>query len=85
MVQNVLRLPAVLKATGLSKSGIYLMMREGSFPAPINLGPRTVGWLESEIAEWQRRRIEARKTVNRMRGRAEGKSGVVGETADAGK
>jgi prophage regulatory protein len=35
-------------------------MSEGQFPKPIPLGRRAVGWLESEIAEWQAQRIAAR-------------------------
>jgi len=57
MAQNILRLPAVKARTGLSRSSIYLRVSEGRFPKPINLGPRAVGWLESEVAEWLEQRI----------------------------
>lgn len=56
---RILRLPLVRERTGLSRSGIYLRISEGRFPKPISLGKRAVGWLESEIAEWLNRRIEA--------------------------
>lgn len=58
MVQ-VLRLPDVLKRTGLSRSSIYLKMSQEAFPQSIPLGERSVGWLETEIDEWIAVRIKA--------------------------
>ena len=55
----ILRLPAVKATTGLSRSTIYLLVAEGSFPKPVGLGRRAVGWLEAEIQDWLQRRIEA--------------------------
>ena len=52
MTQTILRRKQVETRTGLSRSTIYLRIKEGSFPKPINLGARAVGWLESEIGEW---------------------------------
>ena len=49
MVNTILRLPAVKARTGLSRSTIYQRVAEGSFPKPVNLGKRAVGWLESEV------------------------------------
>jgi prophage regulatory protein len=34
-------------------------MQEGTFPKPISLGSRAVGWLEHEIDDWLDRRIRA--------------------------
>ncbi len=56
---KILRLPLVRERTGLSRSSIYLRISEGRFPRPISLGERAVGWLESEITEWLKGRIEA--------------------------
>lgn len=64
MTHTILRLPAVKTSTGLSRSTIYLRVAEGTFPRPVSLGGRAVGWLEAEIQEWLERRIAAsRKTV----------------------
>jgi prophage regulatory protein len=57
MTETILRLPAVKARTGLSRSTIYLRVSEGAFPKPINLGPRAVGWIESEIESWLAARI----------------------------
>ena len=39
----------VQKRTGLSRTTVYRLMRAGTFPEPIKIGPRAVRWLESEI------------------------------------
>lgn len=62
---NILRLPAVKARTGLSRSTIYLRISEGSFPKPVALGGRAVGWIEAEVNDWLNQQIEAsRKAVN---------------------
>ncbi len=53
-----LRLPKVLERTGLSRSTIYVWLEQGRFPRPVSLGARAVGWIESEVDEWIRQRIE---------------------------
>ncbi len=56
---SILRLGKVRSFTGLSRSTIYLRISLGTFPAPIPLGGRAVGWLEHEIQDWLRDRVEA--------------------------
>jgi prophage regulatory protein len=58
----ILRLPAVKTSTGLSRSTIYQRVAEGTFPAPVSLGGRAVGWLEAEIQDWLQLRIEASRS-----------------------
>ena len=58
MATTILRLPAVKARTGLSRSTIYLYISKGHFPAPIPLGYRAVGWVESEIDHWITKHIE---------------------------
>jgi prophage regulatory protein len=64
MTHNILRLPAVKVRTGLSRSTIYLRISEDRFPAPISLGGRAVGWIEGEIQEWLKDRIQASRPNN---------------------
>ncbi|MGH8242003.1 MAG: helix-turn-helix transcriptional regulator [Steroidobacteraceae bacterium] len=52
MSTSILRLPAVKARTGLSRSTIYLGVSARTFPKPIRLSARAVGWLESEIDRW---------------------------------
>ena len=58
--QRFLRLPEVREMTGLSTSTIYRWMTEGTFPKQIQLGSRSVVWLESDVTKWMDQRIGAR-------------------------
>lgn len=58
MSTAVLRLPEVIVRTGLKRSSIYLRINRGEF-RPLRLGPRAIGFLESEIDAW----IAARSRV----------------------
>jgi prophage regulatory protein len=59
MTHTILRLPAVKASTGLSRSTIYLRVSQGTFPRPVSLGGRAVGWVEAEIQSWLAERIAA--------------------------
>lgn len=59
-MQAFLRRQDVERATGLPRSTLYAKISQGDFPKPVKIGGRAVGWLEAEIAEWQRTRVEAR-------------------------
>lgn len=48
----ILRRKQVEQRTGLSRSSIYAKLKEKTFPAPVTLGPKSVGWIESEINSW---------------------------------
>jgi len=54
---TILRRKQVEKRVGLSRSTIYAKIAAGEFPAPIALGARAVGWLESDIIAWIESRI----------------------------
>ena len=60
---TILRLPAVMSRTGLSRSTIYLRVSQKTFPLPVALGGRAVGWVEREVEEWLAQRIEASRKV----------------------
>ena len=62
MATTILRLPAVKTRTGLSRSTIYLQIADGTFPKPISLGLRAVGWLETDIEAWLAARVEASRS-----------------------
>jgi prophage regulatory protein len=62
---SILRRRQVEARTGLSRSTIYLRVASGTFPAPVNLGARAVGWLESEISDWLAGRIAASRKAAR--------------------
>jgi len=47
-----LRRPQVERLTGLSRSSIYAMVADGSFPKQVKVGRRAVAWREADILEW---------------------------------
>ena len=49
---KILRRPEVERQTQLSKASIYRQMHAGTFPKPVRLGERAVGWRADEIDEW---------------------------------
>ena len=65
-IPQLLSIKAVGSYTGLSRSTIYDMIKEGSdrydptFPKNVQLTKVRVMWVASEIAEWINTKIEAR-------------------------
>ncbi len=57
---NILRRPEVEKRTGYKRSTIYWLIQVGVFPAPVKIGLRASGWIESEVDEYIANRIKAR-------------------------
>jgi len=57
-IQSINRLPAVIQATGLSRSSIYNKLNPKSkhydfqFPKPIKLGERSIGFYAHEVQKW---------------------------------
>jgi prophage regulatory protein len=60
---SFLRLPQVKVRTGLSRSAIYARIAQGDFPAPVQIGPRSVAWIDSEISAWIQSRIHISRGV----------------------
>jgi prophage regulatory protein len=54
---RLLRFPDVKHLTGLSRSAIYEMVKQGIFPAPVRVGTRAVAWSSGDIAAWIEDRI----------------------------
>ena len=54
-----IRLPEVRKLVGLGTTKIYTMAGEGLFPKQVPLGGRSVGWIKSEVLQWNRQQIAA--------------------------
>ncbi|TAM57261.1 MAG: AlpA family transcriptional regulator [Rhodanobacter sp.] len=56
---RLIRLPEVIRQTGLARSSIYDGIRDGKFPKPVPLCGRNVGFVESEVQQWIADRIAA--------------------------
>jgi prophage regulatory protein len=61
MTHKMIRLPTVIEQTGLSRSSIYLRMKNNKFPKSISLGDRAIAWLEADIEQWLEDKITASK------------------------
>jgi prophage regulatory protein len=62
---KLMKLPEVLARVALSRSQVYAMVKDGTFPAPVNVGTRAVAWVESEIDEWVRALVSASRSAGR--------------------
>lgn len=56
----ILRRRQVEELTGLARSTLYEFIKTGSFPAPVRIGKRAVGWRYREIESWLESRIAAK-------------------------
>ena len=54
---NLIRRKTVEKITGLSRSSIYAMMSESTFPKQIKIGRRVVAWRQEDIEKWINEKI----------------------------
>lgn len=61
MVSQILRLPAVIQKTQLSRSSIYKLEAEGKFPQRVKLfkGSKNVGWYADEVEKFLANRPRA--------------------------
>jgi len=57
--EYILRFPEVRSVTGLSRSTIWRLEQEGSFPKRVQLSKNSVGWKKSAISQWLQSRKEA--------------------------
>lgn len=70
---NVIRLPKLTIKLDISKSSIYSWLDPKSpnydptFPTPILIGVKAVGWLESEVDDWLIERIKACRDASQGR------------------
>ena len=58
MDYKIIKLHEVVGTTGVARSTLYKMIAAGTFPEPIQLGQRSVGWVESEVQSWIKSRID---------------------------
>ena len=73
---RMLRNREVTARTGLSRTTLWRLERDGDFPPRRQLSPNAVGWPESEVRAW----IEGRQMV-----RHGGDEGTVAEGTERGE
>ncbi|WP_110693627.1 helix-turn-helix transcriptional regulator [Salinicola halophyticus] len=57
---RLLRRRDVELKTGKSRSAIYAGVSNGTFPAPVPIGDKSVAWLEEEVDSWIAARLAER-------------------------
>jgi prophage regulatory protein len=57
---RILRKKEVLQLCGIGSSYMYRLISEDTFPKPVNLSPKIVGWVDTEIQEWVENKIALR-------------------------
>lgn len=63
--ERILRLKSVLERTGLSRSTVYRKVQARTFPKPLKISERCIGWRESEVESWLRSPIVHAGTKHR--------------------
>lgn len=66
MAIRILRLPACKDKSGDSRSTTYQKIKNGLWPPPVAIGPRSRGWVEHEIEAVLAARV-AGKSENEIR------------------
>lgn len=61
---RILRLKAVVQKTGLARSTITRLITDEAFPFPVQIGRRSIGWVESDVNEWLLAKILERNTTD---------------------
>jgi prophage regulatory protein len=63
MTFEIVRLPELIKRIGLSRSSIYARINaDPTFPRPLSLGGRSVGWVSGEVDAWLAHQAADRKS-----------------------
>lgn len=58
-IEEFVSLPRVCQIAGVSRGTLYNWVRDGDFPAPVQVGPRRIGWRMSDLSSW----VLSRETV----------------------
>lgn len=60
---NFMRIKQVAETTGLSKSSVYDLIKNGDFPRPVKISEHRSGWVKAEVDAWSRKLVEERDAV----------------------
>ena len=57
--KEFLRMKDIQQMTALSKSTIYRLISEGSFPKQFKIGKLAVVWVRSDVSNWMDQQLSA--------------------------
>ena len=66
MAEKILSIKATAEKIGASRISIYSWVQKGIFPRPIQIGPRRIGWLQSELDLWISSKVAVRDAVSKQ-------------------
>ena len=49
---RLLRMPEVLRITGISRTTLWRYVRNPGFPLPVRLGPNAIAWRAPDVDKW---------------------------------
>jgi prophage regulatory protein len=58
-----MRLPEIVKLTGLSRTTIWRLERDGKFPMRRTISAGAVAWVDEEVHQWANDRIQSLSTL----------------------
>lgn len=64
--KRILSARDVISQLGISKSGLYSLVKNGYLPKGIALGARKVGWLQSDIDAFIQKQVDKRNCLRRV-------------------
>ena len=56
---TIIRLPQVIAMTGVPRSTLYRLIKEGKFPKQVKLTEKSIGFYFSQVVQW----IETREVA----------------------
>jgi prophage regulatory protein len=77
---RLVRLPEVLRLTGLSKTRLYALLASDQFSRPVRLHGRAIAFYEHEVMQW----IASRPRVGRSTRNSNASAGTEASSAHVG-
>jgi len=60
---RLLKMPEVVRMTGVPVSSVYWRVSRGEFPRPIKIGERASAWRSDEIEAWIAAKVKAARAA----------------------
>lgn len=56
----------VIEQTSLSKTALYVQIKQGNFPKPVLISAKRKAWLQSDIEQWIQERVKKSRSSNEV-------------------
>jgi predicted DNA-binding transcriptional regulator AlpA len=83
--RRLLRIREVLQLCALSRATLYSKIKQHTFPAPVKLSARAVGWLHDDVMQWIDARIAQRGPAYHANGQTSSSEASVGTKTKRGR